>query len=57
MGRIGGGGVSPDEIITEIIKILNLPGEEKTDGECLDMVVKLLEENGHGPVFPVGVKS
>ena len=37
-----------DEIlIHEIIRILNLPGEENTDGECLDQVAELLESRGY----------
>jgi len=37
-----------DEIlIHEIIRILNLPGEDYTDGECLGQVADLLEERGY----------
>ena len=35
-----------EQIIQEIIKLLNQPGEERTDGECLDDVAELLENNG-----------
>jgi hypothetical protein len=34
------------DLIEEIINILNLPGEQYTDGECLDLIAELLTENG-----------
>ena len=38
--------MTPEEQIKEIIRILNLWGEEATDGECLDMVARFLTKNG-----------
>jgi hypothetical protein len=38
-------------IISDIIKILRLDGEEFTDGECLDKIAELLTDNGW-QVFP-----
>jgi hypothetical protein len=38
--------VTPEQQIEEIIRILNLGGEEATDGECLDMVAEFLTKNG-----------
>jgi len=38
--------MTPEELIKEIIRIINIPGEEGTDGECLDYIINLLEENG-----------
>lgn len=39
-----------EEILTnqlmEIMQILNMRGDESTDTECLDMIVKLLANNG-----------
>lgn len=43
--------MTPDELIKEIIKVLRIDGELATDGECLDMVAGLLDENGYGPVY------
>jgi hypothetical protein len=34
-------------IINEIIRIIELPGEDYTDGECLDLMIQLLEKNGY----------
>ena len=34
-------------IINEIVRIIELPGEEYTDGECLDLMIQLLEKNGY----------
>jgi len=31
------------EIIRSIIEVLQTPGEELTDGECLDEIIKLIE--------------
>jgi hypothetical protein len=39
--------MTSDKLIEEIIKIMNLPGEEYTDGECLEEIAELLEANGH----------
>ncbi len=38
--------MTPEEIIKEIIRIMNLPGEDNTDGECIDLVAELLTDNG-----------
>lgn len=38
--------MTPEEQIEAIIRILNLPSETNTDGECLDLVARLLTENG-----------
>jgi hypothetical protein len=38
---------STENIITEIIRILQIDGDLATDGECLDMVAGVLEENGY----------
>jgi hypothetical protein len=35
------------EIIQGIMEIINLKGEDATDGECLDMIVKFLTANGY----------
>lgn len=35
-----------EDIIQEIIRILRLDGEEFTDGECLDLIIKHLGANG-----------
>lgn len=39
--------MTSDELIEQIIKIMNLPGEEYTDGECLEEIAELLEDNGY----------
>jgi len=44
--------MTPEEIITEIIRIMRIDGELATDGECLEMVGDLLEQNGYGPIYP-----
>jgi hypothetical protein len=44
--------MTPEELITEIIRIMRIDGELATDGECLEMVSDLLDENGYGPVHP-----
>jgi len=44
--------MSPEEIIQEIIRIMRIDGELATDGQCLEMVSDLLDENGYGPVHP-----
>ena len=38
--------MTPEELIKEIIRIINIPGEEGTDGESLDYIINLLQENG-----------
>ena len=43
--------MTPDDIIKEIIKVLRIDGELATDGECLEMVSDLLDENGYGPIY------
>lgn len=43
--------MTPEEIIQEIIKILRIDGELATDGECLEMVSDVLDQNGYGPVY------
>lgn len=35
------------EVIQGIMEIINLNGEEVTDGECLDMLITFLTENGY----------
>jgi hypothetical protein len=44
--------MTPEELITEIIRIMRIDGELATDGQCLEMVSDLLDENGYGPVHP-----
>jgi hypothetical protein len=44
--------MTPEELITEIIRIMRIDGELATDGECLEMVGDLLEQNGYGPIYP-----
>jgi hypothetical protein len=39
--------MTSDKLIEQIIKIMNLPGEEYTDGECLEKIKELLEANGY----------
>ena len=39
--------MTTEDIISEIIKILQIDGDLATDGECLDMVAGILEENGY----------
>lgn len=34
-------------IINEIVRIIELPGEDYSDGECLDLMIELLENNGY----------
>ena len=34
------------DVIQRIMEIINIRGEDATDGECLDMVVELLTVNG-----------
>ena len=38
--------MTPEELIKEIIRIMNLPGDDMTDGECIDEVAELLTNNG-----------
>ena len=42
-----------DELVEKIIKIMRLEGEHFNDGECLDLIAELLEEEGYDP-FPDG---
>lgn len=42
-----------DELVAKIVKIMRLDGEHFTDGECLDLIAELLEEEGYDP-FPDG---
>ena len=44
--------MTAEEVILEIIRILRIDGELMTDGECLDAVSGVIDENGYGPVFP-----
>jgi hypothetical protein len=34
------------ELIIEIMKKIQLPGEDYTDGECMDEIITLIEESG-----------
>lgn len=43
--------LSKDELVREIIKIINLDGEQYTDGECLELVGVALESEGY-QVYP-----
>lgn len=36
-----------NELLWEVVRIIAQPGEEKTDGECLDEVWALLKSNGY----------
>ena len=36
-----------DLVIKEIIRILRSPGEELTDGECVDKIAHLLDSHGY----------
>lgn len=49
--------MTPEDIIQEIIRIVRIDGELATDGECLEMVSNLLDENGYGPVFPTTYRT
>jgi hypothetical protein len=40
------GKLTERQILEEIGKIISTDGETLTDGECLDLVIELLEENG-----------
>lgn len=35
------------ELIFEIMKAIQLPGEDYTDGECMDQVINLIEKAGY----------
>jgi hypothetical protein len=35
-----------EKVIAEIVEILRLDGEEVTDGQCLDLIIKLLGKHG-----------
>jgi len=48
-----GAGMTKDELVAKIIEIMRTPGEEMTDGECMDEVALLLEAEGYDP-FPTG---
>ena len=50
--KVSTSNMTPEEIITEIIRIVRIDGELATDGQCLEMVSDLLDENGYGPVYP-----
>jgi hypothetical protein len=39
------------EVIRLIIQALRIDGEEATDGECLEAVAEIIEQNGWGPVY------
>jgi hypothetical protein len=34
------------ELIIEIMKKIQLPGEDYTDGECMDEIITLIEQSG-----------
>ena len=36
-----------NELLWEVVRIISQPGEEITDGECLDEVWALLKSNGY----------
>ncbi len=44
--------MTPEELMAEIIRIVRIDGELATDGQCLEMVCDLLEQNGYGPIWP-----
>jgi hypothetical protein len=35
-----------EDLLKEIVRIINMPGEEGTDGECLDYIIELLQAHG-----------
>ena len=35
------------ELIESIMKAIQMPGEDYTDGECLDEVIELIEKAGY----------
>lgn len=37
---------SESSALREIMKIIALPGEQYTDGECLDLIIEVLKELG-----------
>ena len=39
--------MTADEVVQEIIRVMNLPSGEHTDGECLDMITSVLEQGGY----------
>ena len=49
--------MSPEELIKEIIKVIQIDGDLATDGECLDMVAGLLEEAGYGTIYPPSYRT
>lgn len=49
---LSGNSMTHEEVIQEIIRIVRVDGELATDGQCLEMVSNLLDENGYGPVYP-----
>lgn len=38
--------ISESMALQEIMKIIALPGEEYSDGDCLDLIINVLEELG-----------
>ena len=43
-----------DELVHKIITILRLEGVDHTDGDCLDLIAELLEEEGYDS-YPDGL--
>ena len=37
---------SNEDLLKEIASVINLPGEDHTDGECLDKIAELLTAHG-----------
>lgn len=37
---------SESSALREIMKVIALPGEQYTDGECLDLIIEVLKELG-----------
>lgn len=38
--------INNEDLLKEIASIINLPGEDHTDGECLDKIAELLTAHG-----------
>ncbi len=38
--------MSESEALFKIMKAVSIPGEESTDGECIDIIIWILEELG-----------
>lgn len=36
-----------DDFIKEIIDIIKLPAEDYSDGECLDLIIRKIQDNGY----------